>query len=77
MVAVLTARKQLPQIPGLTHSELAGQYQGGAPQGLETFDQLSHQASETLFAQKELDSEQLQQFIARAHQLVKQEKTNA
>lgn len=82
LVAVLTARKQLPQIPGLTHRELVGKYQskrpqaGAMPDGA-TFDQLSQQAGESLFAGLSVSPEQLRQFLADAEQLVKQEKTHA
>ena len=77
LVAVLTARKQLPPIPGLTHNELANQFKPTQSQAVETFGLLSQQAGEILFAQHAVSPEQFQQFMARADQLVQQEKTNA
>lgn len=77
LVSLLTARKQLPQIPGLTHEELVGQYKTNDARGGESFDQLSRQAGEILFAQRSVSPEQLQQFVAHAEQLVKQETPHA
>lgn len=77
LVTLLTTRKELPQIPGLTHQELLGQYKSSDALSSQRFDQLTRQAGEILFTQASVSPEQLQQFIASAEQLVTQGKPNA
>ncbi len=71
LVRVLTERQKLPDVPGLTHAELAQAFAQPAQQeNTQRFSIMSAQAASVLFAEQAVSTEELNGFLSQANALV-------
>jgi Domain of unknown function (DUF4129) len=76
MVAVLTERKRLPEIPGLTHAELAREFASDEPALTASFQSVTQKAAAVLFTEQAVSAEELAQFLRTAEQIVQAQAPN-
>jgi hypothetical protein len=69
MVAVLTERKRLPEIPGLTHAELAREFASNDPALSNAFQTVTQKAAAVLFTEQAVNAEELAQYLRQAQKL--------
>jgi hypothetical protein len=70
MVAVLTERKRLPEIPGLTHAELAREFASHDPAVAQAFQNVTQKAAAVLFTEQAVSAEELAQYLRTAELIV-------
>jgi hypothetical protein len=73
LVALLTERKRLPSVPGLTHAELAAAFSPSASDASSAqFQAAANTASSVLFTQRSVPAAELAEFLARADAIAKE-----
>ncbi len=73
LVRLLTERQRLPDVPGLTHAELAHAFASQAPvevQHTQRFSGISAHAAKALFTEQAVSAEDLASFLSQATTLV-------
>ena len=71
LVRVLTERQKLPDVPGLTHAELAQAFASPAQlENTQRFSGMSAQAASALFAEQAVSTAELDSFLSQANALV-------
>ncbi len=71
LVRVLTERQKLPDVPGLTHAELAQAFATQAQlESTQRFSGMSAQAATALFTEQAVSPEELDGFLSQANALV-------
>ena len=68
---VLTERQKLPDVPGLTHAELAQAFaQQAQLENTQRFSGMSAQAASALFTEQAVSAQELGSFLSQANMLV-------